>query len=166
MRGWADPLAVIIAGCFNCNLVTTTFGKGKALGITFIGDEVNLEIAVWYYKRLKMTVIKKSKSEFKLVKDQKAFAYGCVISLKNRLEMMFVAPREAARSVGERGLIVVKDKLVEQEKEKLFPNAKNRKNNKVDLGNQEAYLSGRIAGEEIEINKVVAGTETATLSYT
>jgi hypothetical protein len=144
-RKWAYPLAGAIADCFDCRAIKT---RNK---LNFLGTKTDVEMAVWYYNRLRLAIIMGGKKKFKLMRDRDEYGYGAYQALAMRLRSMFVEERQKARSAETTALVVVKTKEVAEEYHRRYPNASYVRYTSNTNGSAEARTAGRSDGQKMSL---------------
>lgn len=149
---WSLPLAEIVGNCFDCRtiIVKNPFTDNK---MVFIGTSTDLEMAVWYYKLIRLKTIRGASSEYTLVADQKMYGRGVIKTMRTRLEEMFKKVQEEIRTETTTALILVKNDAVDKEVKKQFPHLRSNTASYKMSGNMSAYKKGIKDGETMGLNR-------------
>lgn len=150
---WMRPLSTFMANIFNCRVIIQTrrfSDPGKFF--IFIGTPTDIKLAVWYFKLIRLKIIRQSKAKFHLVADQKTYGYGAICTLQERLETMFVKKQEEIRTSDVRALVVVKNAEVDKAVDIRFPNLKKTKNKANLSGSSDAFAEGQKDGRTMGLH--------------
>lgn len=156
-RIWANPLAGILAKCFDCRVILVEENQ------VVVGVKSDIELFTWYYNFLKIRIARNASTKFRLVADQKTYGTGCVAALRTRLLDMFTKVREEVRTEQTKALVVVKKQEVDKTFKKWFPHTKKHSPKRKLTGSSEAYNAGVRDGQTMALNKSIGGGSTAHL---
>ena len=162
---WTHSLAVVIGECFDCKpIIQGNFNKNGRM--IFIGTPTDIEIAMWYYKLIRLKTIRGASEKFELVKDQKMYGIGMLSSMRTRLKEMFKKEQEQIRTPTTTALVVVKIEEVKEEVARLFPKLGKAKSTFKMNGSHNAFQSGFQDGSNMTLHRGnIEGTKTASLTY-
>jgi hypothetical protein len=150
-QNWVIILGSIIAETFECELITST-NSYKEKNLVFLGTPSDIELAIWYFKLIKIKTMRQAE-QFNKAADQKTYATGVVIALKNRLHEMFVMPRLSERSKDVKALVVQKDTAIKEEMHKQFPKLRNSRQKVDKLTSHSAYSKGQQDGKTMALHR-------------
>lgn len=151
---WEGRLITCIADCFDCK-VYVSYGTNKRSDIkyVFVGTKTDTELCNWYFRTIRMKIIRNAKNKCRLVKDQKNYSYGAVISITERLRESYIKVKEEMQSEDTKALVVCKKKSAEMEIERKVGKLKrNRKVINID-NRSSAFSNGISDGKKISIHK-------------
>lgn len=147
---WEGMLANCMADVFDCKVVRTS--KPGSWGLSFLGVKSDLEIAIFFYRHLRMTVCRKAEINYKKIKEQDAYAYGMVATINDRMKQLYKMRQEVMTSDC-RDLVVVKTDAVKEFVHEQFPNLRRGRSFRVtDTG---ALSHGRKDGHDVNLNRPV-----------
>ena len=155
---WMSPLAGKIAKIFDCHVVISADGGDY----TFVGTPTDMQLAIWYFKLIRLKIIRQGKSKFKTIKEQKTYGWGAVLTVTERLEEMFVKTQENIRTADTKALVVVKNDTVVKKFHEMYPNLRTQKS-KITLGSREAFEAGQQDGRRMGIHSGEVGRRKQTV---
>ena len=121
--------------------------------VTFYGLDQDMELAVWFYKRLRRDIMSVAQYEYKLANDQRDFAAGMACIICNRLEEMYRRFKEQA-DVTTMALIVRKEGAIDDYVKLNHPSL--REGKLARIGNYEAFGKGKEKGEKIGLGRPIS----------
>lgn len=150
-RMWSERLIGVLDKCFNCqSVIVTHFDQ-----VITIGAPADLEMHIWYLKKLRLQIMKMAEHKYPLVKDQREYALGVTLTVAERLKEIFIETREAERSEETTALVVVKNDEVQKRVDEMFGKIKKSMVKGPELKNREAFLSGRADGKNVRLHKEI-----------
>jgi len=156
---WEGNLAGCISKCFETKIYRKKCNPANGrvdLAYVFVGTETDTEMANWYFKTIRMKIIRSGKMKFKLVKDQKTYGIGASVAIITRLKECYIKVKEEIQSSDCKALVVCKIESAEKAiEEKIGKLSKNRDKFKIS-GSSNAYNSGVRDGRTMSIHKNVA----------
>lgn len=145
---WEGNLVSLICHCFDCQVVRDV----RINKWIFFGMKSDLELGLWYFKYLRMRIIRIGKEKYRLVKERKSYGLGVLQGLSVRLIDNFYTEKQKYESVDTKALIVIKKEEVDNAVRNKFPRtSKPRpKNTTIDRG---AFKSGKEDGENMPLSR-------------
>lgn len=153
---WERILGTKCALVFDCKMITITMGRGSLPRRTFLGAESDVKLATYFYKYIRMQIMRRAEKTYKLIRDQKTYGYGCTVKVIERLEEMY-AKRQEVMTSDSRALMVVKSGDVTKFANERYPSSRTQKP-KACAGSYGAYQKGQNDGSKISINQQVGDT--------
>lgn len=151
---WEAPLGNKIAKSFDCRMLTIRSAwKNDLPTRTFLGAKSDVELATYFYKFIRMQIFRRSEAEYRLVRDRKAYGYGCTLKVVERLQEMY-AKREEIMTAGTKDLMVVKKDDVSRYCNRKYPHTNKRKGGKI-TGDYNAFNKGKEDGGKIQMSRQV-----------
>jgi len=162
---WTNSLAVVIGECFDCKpIIQGNFNRNGHM--IFIGTPTDIDLAMWYYKLIRLKTIRGASEKFELVKDQKMYGLGVLSIMRTRLKDIFKKEQEKIRTPTTTALVVVKIEEVKEEVARLFPKLGKANSSFKMNGSHEAFHSGKKDGAAMTLHRGnIEGTKTASLTY-
>lgn len=151
---WEGPLGFNIAECLDCQMLTIR-RRDRLPRRSFMGASDDVDMAVFFFKYIRMQIQRMAESKYKLIRDRKTYGYGCVITVIERLQSMYEYRKKSAAIAGTTALMVVKSDSVDQYVKSKY---KVRKRRKIQLtGSMDSLNKGIDDGNKVQINKQVGG---------
>lgn len=148
---WESALGSALCDCFDCKRVIYTEGR-KIVSRNFIGSKSDVQLAVWFYKYLRLRIVKQAEKLYKKQQDQKSFGLGAVSSLEPRLKGMYKRKAEAT-PVDSRALVLTKQVAVQDYFDSRYGGMKSRSYGTSKIS--QAYYTGVEEGQKMSINQQV-----------
>lgn len=155
---WANPLAAVVASCFDCQPVVSRLGRNNG-SMIFIGTPTDIELALWYYKLIRLKTIKGGSTKFKLIKDQKMYGRGVLLTMQTRLTEIFKKEQEKIRTSKTTALVLVKKDAVNEEVNRLYPNLKTERHSYKMNGSYTAFKQGQADGASMGLERGNIGNQ-------
>lgn len=163
---WEFLLSGAVASIFDCKVVGTSGFANVSQGdwqnvfnMVFMGTKGDLELAVFFFTYLRRNVGRMAEVRYKGKKDQSTYAFGCVSTLRERMEDLFKRREEFIPSTGKELMVLKKEELEKFVKEE-FPRLKNKF---FDVGNNHsAYSQGKADGKRINLNRPIGSNGNAS----
>lgn len=156
---WEGNLAGCISKCFECKIYRKKCDPSNGrvdLAYVFVGTETDTEMANWYFRTIRMKIIRSGKMKFKLVKDQKTYGIGASVAIITRLRECYIKVKEEIQSSDCKALVVCKIESAEKAiNTKIGRLSKNHDKFRIS-GSSESYNTGKRDGESMSIHKNVA----------
>ena len=156
---WEFSLSGNVASTFDCKVVgSTDFGSSQGdwkntFNMVFMGTKGDLELAVFFFTYLRRTVGRMAEVRYKGKRDQATYAFGCVSTLKERMEDLFKKREEFIPSSGKELIVIKKEKLAKFVLQE-FPH---RKRTTFNVGkNHSAYNQGKNDGKRINLQRPIS----------
>ena len=156
---WERPLATSIGNAFDCRAITVTSGHRLPTRL-FLGEKNDLELAVYFYKFIRMQIMRMAESKYKSAQDRSTYGYGCVCRVDERLKEMYAKKEEAITTDG-RELMVVKKDAVDKAFREKFPNT--RRSSTRITGSRQAFNEGYSDGDRVKMSRQVGGSANGSL---
>lgn len=155
---WVIVLAIAVSKAFECEVIThttiskaTNFKRGQLL--VFLGTPTDLELALWYFKFIKIRVMRQMSKKYAKSVDKNTYALGSVTALRVRLHDMFIQPRIDARSKHVKDLVVVKDQAIQDEMKAQFGQLKSKLINTGRMSSRGVYEEGQKDGRNMSLHR-------------
>ena len=149
---WEGPLGLKIATSFDCKMITVRRERGILPQRAFLGAKGDVALSIYFFKFIRMQIQRRSE-EYKLVKDQKTYGYGCTLKVIDRLEEMY-KKRKEVMTPDTQALIVIKGNDVAKFYKEQYPHTRKASRGKL-TGNHDAFLAGQSDGSKIQMNRQV-----------
>ncbi len=151
---WERILGTHIAKAFDSKMITIMQGRGQLPKRAFLGSKSDIALAIYFYKFIRMQIMRGAETQFPLVRDQKTYGYGCVMTVSKRLDTMY-KKREKVMTSDSRALIVVKNEDVAKFYDNKYPGRK--KGSKMNInGSSNAFYAGQADGEKIKMSQQIS----------
>jgi len=157
---WEGTMALMLCEIFDCEAVGHKYPKwqkdefGKKDAISFIGHDDDLALVVHFFIYLRRWIGRKAEVNYRLKRDQEAYALGCIDTIKNRMKAVYVKMQEYIPA-DTMALMVVKKGAVSTKAKELYPNARVSKYR--SKGSYQARAHGEHDGNKARISRPVAG---------
>lgn len=149
-QAWEAQLTGLIAYCFDCKVIYQT--SSFTSNWLFFGMTEDLNLALWYFKYLRLRIIRIGKNKFPLVKDQKSYGIGAVTGLRPRLINNFYKEKQKFESTDTKALVVIKKEQIAETVHKAFPRSCPLKLSAPKI-NRNAYNTGHIDGSSMPLSR-------------
>ena len=156
---WERVLGTQIAKAFDCKMLTLNSGKYFPNSRTFLGAKSDVKLSIYFYKFIRMQIMRGAESQFDLIRDQKSYGFGCVSKVVERLKDMYAKREEVMTEESQALIVVKKDDVVNFYKEK-YPHTTKGGSYKI-TGSADAYSKGQADGNKIQMSRQV-GNKSAT----
>jgi len=108
---------------------------------------------MWYFKFIKIRIMRQMSEKYTSSIDQKTYALGAVQALGMRLTEMFIKPREDARNKQVRDLVIVKDKAIAAEIKSQFGKITTKSLNTGQISGRDVYDHGMKDGRNMSLHR-------------
>jgi len=156
---WERALGHCIAVSFDCRMITLISKSGLPTR-SFVGTRSDVDLSIYFYKFIRMQIMKRAEKLHRLVADQKAYGYGCTIKVNERLKEMYTK-REEVMTSDSHALILIKKDDVTKFYNKKYPSRKKGSAFNINNTNADAFNQGIKDGDKIKMSQQV-GNKSAT----
>ena len=156
---WEPTLINTIAKCFDCKvvLIARYYRRRRVNGrVAIIGDKADIELVVHFYKYLRRSIGRGSEVKFKTIRDRYSYCIAAINAIRDRLQIMINARKRAVDEDGTWGLVLAKQKKVDEAFRKEFPYTRMTRTNTLN-GSRSAWLQGAQAGKNIPLSTPIGG---------
>ncbi len=153
---WEFSLAGSVAKCFDCKCIGNSADTWK---LCFLGTKSDIEIVVFFFKYLRRTVGVMSERRYPQIRERNNYAFGMVMTLKDRLEELF-AKREEFIPSNCKDLMVIKNDDLQKYVKDQFPRISHTRFN---IGKDaHSYNRGREDGKKVNLSRPISNGSVKT----
>ncbi len=151
-KAWEGMLLAAMCKCFNTHTILMKSFNNPDGEWKLFGTKSDIEISLWYFKYLRLRIIRQGKQKFKKINERKSYAIGAADTLYTRLIDYFVKSKKEFEDEKTTALIVVKNTAVRDALMKAHPKSKTMKSRKSKLDHT-AYTQGAIDGKTMPLSR-------------
>jgi hypothetical protein len=147
---WEFSLAGSVAKVLDCKVIGS---QSQSWKLCFMGTKTDLEVSIFFFKYLRRTVGVMSERRYPQIRERNNYAFGMVMTLKDRLEELF-AKREEFIPSDCKDLMVVKNDDLQKYVKQEFPRIKHSHFN---IGKDaHSYNRGREDGKKVNLSRPIS----------
>ncbi len=153
---WEFSLAGQVAKVLDCKVIGSQLESWK---LCFMGTKTDLEVSIFFFKYLRRTVGVMSERRYSKIQERNNYAFGMVMTLKDRLEELFVKREEFIPS-NCKDLMVIKNDDLQKYVKDQFPRIKRSSFN---IGKDaHSYNRGREDGKKVNLSRPISNGSVKT----